>query len=159
MKHTMETNDQKMYSVNEVSPAFPVHPGVILGEELAARGMSGKDFARMAGMQATHVSAIIHGTRNITQAVAEKIAGVLEGISSEFWLKMQRNYNVEKNRRVKGASSLVAGYYPSRRAPAALVLAEPEGTYGDRSQVILSIPLADKSLLELLASRMGWKIL
>lgn len=151
----METNDQKMYSVNEVSPAFPVHPGVILGEELAARGMSGKDFARMAGMQATHVSAIIHGTRNITQAVAEKIAGVLEGISSEFWLKMQRNYNVEKNRRVKG----VAGYYPSRRAPVALVLAEPEGTYGDRSQVILSIPLADKSLLELLASRMGWKIL
>ena len=89
----METNDQMMYSANGVRPVFPVHPGEILGEELTARGISGKEFAQMAGMQATHVSAIIHGTRNVTQPVAEKIAKVLDGISAEFWLKMQKEYN------------------------------------------------------------------
>ena len=152
----METNDQKMYSVNDVSPVFPIHPGGILGEELAARGISGKDFAQMAGMQATHLSAIIHGTRNITPPVAEKIAKVLEGISAEFWLKMQKDYNTEKNRRVKGASGLVAGYHPAERASVACALAEPGNSYGNRCQVTLSIPLADKPLLEQLAARMDW---
>ena len=155
----METNDQMMYSANGVRPVFPVHPGEILGEELAARGISGKDFAQMAGMQATHVSAIIHGTRNVTQPVAEKIAKVLDGISAEFWLKMQKDFNTEKNRRVKGVSGLVAGYGQSGTPAVARALAEPESSYGNKYQVLLSVPLADKALLEQLAGRMDWKIL
>ena len=155
----METNDQMMYSANGVRPVFPVHPGEILGEELAARGISGKDFAQMAGMQATHVSAIIHGTRNVTQPVAEKIAKVLDGISAEFWLKMQKDFNTEKNRRVKGVSGLVAGDGQSGTPAGARALAEPESSYGNKYQVLLSVPLADKALLEQLAGRMDWKIL
>ena len=45
----METNDEIMFAVNGSSAAFPVHPGEILGEELTARGLSGREFAKMAG--------------------------------------------------------------------------------------------------------------
>ena len=157
----METNEQKLYSANDVAPVFPVHPGEILGEELAARGISGKEFAQMTGMQTSHLSAIIHGTRNITPAVAEKLAQALEGISAEFWLKMQKNYNTEKNRRAKGPSRLVTGYNPSpgtlpQRTPA---LADPGAEYGSRCQVLLSIPPDDKPLLDLLVSKLNWKVL
>ncbi|MCR4844484.1 MAG: HigA family addiction module antidote protein [Bacteroidales bacterium] len=155
----METNDQMMYSANGVRPVFPVHPGEILGEELTARGISGKEFAQMAGMQATHVSAIIHGTRNVTQPVAEKIAKVLDGISAEFWLKMQKEYNIAKNRKTKGVSGLVSGYGQSGTPAVARALAEPESSYGNKCQVLLSVPLPDKALLEQLAGRMDWKIL
>ena len=156
MTRTMETNEQMLYSANDVAPAFPVHPGEILGEELSARGISGKEFAQMTGMQTSHLSAIIHGTRNITQAVAEKLAQALDGISAEFWLRLQKSYNTEKNRRTKGLSRIVTGY---SLAPATFALADPGTEYGSRCQVQLSIPSADRPLLELLASRLNWKVL
>ena len=156
MTRTMETNEQMLYSANDVAPAFRVHPGEILGEELAARGISGKEFAQMTGMQTSHLSAIIHGTRNITQAVAEKLAHALDGIPAEFWLRLQKSYNTEKNRRTKRLSRIVTGYC---LAPATFALADPGTESGSRCQVQLSIPSADRPLLELLASRLNWKVL
>ena len=44
----METNDKKLYLVNGLSPAFPVHPGSVLGEELEVRGIKRKDFAKLS---------------------------------------------------------------------------------------------------------------
>ena len=77
----MGTKNEKMYSVNGLMPAIDVHPGEILGEELKARGISQKEFAEKASMQQTHLSALIHGVRNITPAVAAKLEAALEGIS------------------------------------------------------------------------------
>ena len=148
-----------MMQANGVAPVYPVHPGEILGEELAARGLSGKEFAGMAGLQATHLSAIIHGTRNITQAVAEKLEKALDGISADFWLKLQKKYNTEKNRRTKGISQLVAGYNPVQQPSSAYALADPLQEYGDRSCVKVSIPVSDKPLFELIAARLNWQTL
>ena len=84
-----------MYLVNDITPAYPEHPGGILGEELKARGISQKKFAEQIGLQATHLSALIHGTRNFTPAVAAKIESGLDGISADLWMKLQEQYNKE----------------------------------------------------------------
>lgn len=155
----MATNDEIMYAVNGSSAAFPVHPGEILGEELTARGLSGKEFAKMAGIQPTHLSAIIHGSRNITPAVADKLASVLEGISADFWLGLQKRFNTEKNRRSMGTSRYVSGYNPFQSTQPAAMLGEPEAGYGKKQEIRISIPSADFTLLKLLATKMNWELL
>ena len=52
MIHIMGTNAENKFLVNDITPAFPVHPGSILGEELKARGISQKLFAESVGLQA-----------------------------------------------------------------------------------------------------------
>ena len=156
MIRTMETNTEKQYLVNGVAPAFPVHPGSILGEELKARGISQKKFAETVGMQATHLSALIHGTRSFTAAVTEKIASGLEGISAEFWMKSQERYNRDVQRRRMSTSQMVSGYIPTGCQVQPAYLAQPQALYDGSVIVRLTIPEADRELLESLARRFGW---
>lgn len=151
----METNADKEYLANDVTPAIPVHPGGILGEELKARGISQKKFAETVGMQASHLSALIHGTRNFTLAVATKIAAGLEGIPAELWMKLQENYNANVLRKRANTSMLVTGYGAPALQPA--YLAEPDSPINSHIQVTISIPEADKALLNSLAARLDWK--
>ena len=145
-----------MYLVNDITPAYPEHPGGILGEELKARGISQKKFAEQIGLQATHLSALIHGTRNFTPAVAAKIESGLDGISADLWMKLQEQYNKDTRRRRADTSKLVSGYN-SASYEVQPALSEPLSSYGDSIQVILTIPESDKELLENLAERLNWK--
>lgn len=151
----METNDNKILA-NDITPAFPVHPGSILGEELKTRGISQKKFAESVGMQATHLSALIHGTRSFTATVAEKIASGLEGISAEFWIKMQERYSIDVQRKKYNTSMLVSGYNPTCHHVQPAYLASAQTAYNGQLQIILTIPESDKELLDTLASRFGW---
>ena len=144
-----------MYLANDATPAYPVHPGEILGEELKARGISQKKFAAAVGLQASHLSALIHGTRNFTLAVATKIASGLEGIPAELWMKLQEGYHADVLRKRANTSKLVSGYAAPTLQPA--YLAEPESPGDGHLQVTLSIPESDKILLESLVTRLGWK--
>ena len=152
----METNTERMYLVNDIAPAFPEHPGGILGEELKARGISQKKFAEQIGLQATHLSALIHGTRNFTPAVAAKIESGLDGISANLWMKLQEQYNKDTRRRRADTSKLVSGYN-SASYEVQPALSEPLSSYVNSIQVILTIPESDKELLENLAERLNWK--
>lgn len=152
----VERNSEKKFLVNDITPAFPVHPGSLLGEELKARGISQKQFAESVGMQTTHLSALIHGTRNFTAAVAEKVASGLEGISAEFWTKCQERYNIDIRRKRINTTKLVAGYKPASFEVQPVCLAQPQAAYNGNLQVTLIIPESDKELLEGLAGRLGW---
>ena len=152
----METNAEKRILVNDISPVFPVHPGSILGEELKARGVSQKNFAETVSIQASHLSALIHGTRSFTAAVAEKIAKGLEGIPAEFWVKCQERYNIDTQRKRISTSKMVIGYNPSQYNVQPAYLAEPQAAYNGNVVVTLTIPESDRALLESLASRLGW---
>ena len=80
---------------NNNKPAFvAVHPGSTLLAELEERGISQKEFAKQIGMQATHLNELIHGKRNITMQVADKLQEAL-GISSQIWVNMQTQYNYD----------------------------------------------------------------
>lgn len=153
----METNTEKLYRVKDAPPAYPVHPGGILGEELKARGISQKQFAKTVGLQATHLSALIHGTRNFTPTVAAKIESGLEGIPAALWMKLQERYNLDVQRKRINPSRLVTGYDPAQFDVQPARLAEPQSPYGETRQVTVTIPESDLDLLENLATRLGWK--
>lgn len=152
----METNNDKLYSASDATPAYPIHPGGILGEELKARGISQKQFAETIGLQATHLSALIHGSRNFTPAVAAKIESGLDGISAAFWMKLQESYNIDVQRKRINVSRLVSGYNPAQHEVQPACLAEPQASYGGKMQVTLTILESDGELLEKLAARFGW---
>lgn len=153
----METRNEREHLVNDTPSAFPVHPGHILGEELKERGISQKEFARRIGMQPSHLSALIHGMRNFTPAVAAKVESGLEGISADFWMRMQKSY-IRDIQRIKGNTShLVSGYGYNHSTPA-LVLNDPGASYGGRCHFTLTIPAEDEALLNSLAVRLGWTL-
>ena len=153
----METRNEAWHRANDVPSAFPVHPGEILGRELKERGISQKQFAGLIGMQPSHLSALIHGMRSFTPAVAEKIASGLTGISADYWTRMQSSYNRDNQRQRGNTSHLVTGYGSVQEAPA-WVLNDPGFVLGSRYTYSLSIPSGDQAILERLAARLGWTL-
>ena len=157
MIRIMETRDETWHRVNDVPSASPVHPGDILGRELKERGISQKAFAGLIGMQPSHLSALIHGMRSFTPAVAEKIASGLTGISADYWTRMQSSYNRDNQRKKENTSRLVTGYGGVQETPV-WVLNDPGRFNGDQCHYALSIPAGDKAILERLAARLGWTL-
>ena len=150
----METKNDLKYLSAEILPAVLVHPGSTLGEELKARGIRQKDFAAKIGMQPSHLSALIHGTKNITTEIALKIESGLDGISAAFWLRLQEQYNLDRQRSQRGFRTrhLVAGYQAEPNPVP--VLADS----GIPTQVIITLPTPDLDLLVRLSGRFGWQI-
>ena len=153
----MEKSEEYL-DASELTPARPVHPGGLIGEEIRERGVSQKDFAGRIGMQPSQLSAIIHGVRSITPAVAAKLESGFENIPASFWLRLQEKYKVDLQKSKLKSSALVSGYVPAAGASVA-ALAEPEVGYGECLQFTVTIPARDQEMLNLLASRLGWKVL
>ena len=150
----METNNKHLTSVNEITPAYPVHPGSFIGEELKERGIKQKDFAKTIGMQATHLNALINGSRNVTPAIALKLEKGL-GVSVDVWLRLQERYTNFMRRKKYNTSRLVTGYMPSSDLPQ-MALAEKEPEYGEYIHYKLSVPVRDQALFESLCERLNW---
>lgn len=81
----METKGKRLV------PARAVHPGEVLREELKERGFKQKDFAKMIGVQPTHLSEFINGKRNLNESLALKLEQAL-GISYKNWMNLHNGY-------------------------------------------------------------------
>ena len=46
---------------NNPAPFMAVHPGMMIKPELVERGISQKDFAKMIGVQPSHLSEVLNG--------------------------------------------------------------------------------------------------
>lgn len=71
----------------------PIHPGIILGEELDEIDISTAELARQLKIPANRISQIIAGRRNITTDTALRL-GKWFGMTAVFWLKLQKNYEL-----------------------------------------------------------------
>lgn len=80
-------------SGNPVKTNITLHPGKVLGEELEAREILQKDFAKKIGLQPPHLSDLIRGKRNVTARLALKLEKEL-GIDAGFWLRLQMAYDL-----------------------------------------------------------------
>lgn len=80
-----------METKREKDVGFAVHPGRILGRELAARGMSHSELAVRAGTTEKTISQIINGYSPISMDMAIKLEYVL-GIPAHIWNNLQMNY-------------------------------------------------------------------
>ncbi|MHB1217121.1 MAG: HigA family addiction module antitoxin [Alphaproteobacteria bacterium] len=72
-----------------------IHPGLILKEELAARGISAAAFALKLRVPPQRVQEIVAGKRAITPETALRIGTAL-GTGARIWLAMQQAYDLRK---------------------------------------------------------------
>ncbi len=85
----------------ELYPARPTHPGVVLGEELEERDVKPSAFALQIGMYPNAITEVIKGKRPISAALALKLEAALN-VSAGFWMRLQATYdlNVERAKAV-----------------------------------------------------------
>src|SRR5450755_519552 len=73
----------------------PIHPGEILLEEfLKPLGMSMNKLAAELHVPANRISQIVEGRRSVTGETALRLARYF-GTSAEFWLGIQKDYDLE----------------------------------------------------------------
>lgn len=88
----MET--KKTYAPYELKPATPIHPGEILKDELAARGLSQRKFAAIIGVSYSVLNEVINGKRQISTEYALKIEAAT-GTPAYLWVNMQSAYDMQ----------------------------------------------------------------
>ena len=81
--------------MSETKAFHAVHPGLILKEELAARGLSAAAFALKLRVAPQRVQEIVAGKRAITPETALRIGRAL-GTGARLWLAMQQAYDLRK---------------------------------------------------------------
>lgn len=72
---------------------LPLHPGELLKQEMAERGLSIHSLGRALHVPATRIHAIVNGHRGITADTSARL-GRYFGASPGFWLKMQASYDI-----------------------------------------------------------------
>ena len=109
--------------------SLAVHPGMMIKPELEERGISQKDFAKMVGTQASHLSEVLNGKRALTTDLAVKIESAI-GLPAKVLLAAQTQYELES---AKSASDNM-----------------------EKETIAITIPISDRSLLRELVRRFGW---
>ncbi|WP_044250173.1 HigA family addiction module antitoxin [Kingella negevensis] len=79
--------------MNSLSSAEPIHAGIILKSELAARGWTQNDLADIINRPPKTINQIITGKMGITADTAMQLSYAL-GISAETWLNLQSRYQL-----------------------------------------------------------------
>lgn len=75
-----------------------IHPGEILGEDvISPTGLSITEAASLLDISRLTLSKIINGHGGITPNIALRIEKVFGG-KADFWLKLQRKYDLDKER-------------------------------------------------------------
>ena len=80
-----------------------IHPGEHLAEELKALGMSAAALSRDINVPVNRITGIINGTRAITADTAIRL-GHGFGTSAEFWLNLQKLYELRRAHADVGAA-------------------------------------------------------
>ncbi len=95
----IEGVDPRMIA-NNLTPFEPTHPGELLKEELIERGISQMEFAKLIDVPYTALNEILNGKRPMSVDFSMRVEAAL-GISSEWFINMQAEYNVQVARRDK----------------------------------------------------------
>lgn len=81
----------------------PIHPGEILADELEEINLTGAELARIINVPANRVMQIIAGKRAITADTALRL-GQYFGMSADFWMNLQKMYELDLARQEVGDS-------------------------------------------------------
>nr|WP_288281388.1 HigA family addiction module antitoxin [uncultured Prevotella sp.] len=72
-----------------------IHPGEMIKDEIAARGLTQKDLAKQMGVSYTVFNEILNGKRPVTTEYALLLEAAL-GTDANIWLGLQADYNMQK---------------------------------------------------------------
>jgi addiction module HigA family antidote len=81
----------------------PIHPGEILAGELEEIEMKPLELANRIGVPNNRIYQILEGKRSITADTALRL-GAFFNISAEFWLNLQKAYELDLARQQVGDS-------------------------------------------------------
>jgi len=81
----------------------PIHPGEHLADELKELGMSAAELARQMAVPVNRVTGIINAQRGVTADTALRL-GHWFGTSPDFWLNLQKLYELRLAQREIGKS-------------------------------------------------------
>ncbi len=84
---------KKGINIKDLTPAYVIHPGEILLEELEVRKIEPSDFAIRIGMTHDQLVELFEGKIDITKKLAFLIARELN-MDMILWLNLQRNYQI-----------------------------------------------------------------
>ncbi len=72
-----------------------IHPGEVLADDLEALEMSAAELSRQIKVPTNRITAILKGQRGITGDTALRL-GHFFGTSAEFWLNLQKLYELRQ---------------------------------------------------------------
>src|SRR3954469_11902633 len=75
-------------------PVYPIHPGEVLADELAALDMTAADLARTLHVPSNRIYQIIAGKRAMTADTALRLEQWL-GVEAAFWMNLQKRYELD----------------------------------------------------------------
>ena len=94
----------------------PIHPGEILADELAEIGLSATELARLIEVPANRVSQILAGKRAISADTALRL-GQYFGASADFWMNLQKTYELDLARQQVGETIKHIPQRPKAKTP------------------------------------------
>lgn len=112
-KYAVKTIKYHLYmgtNLHECIPAYVIHPGEILKDELNERGIKQNEFAKLTGIQPTQLNEIIKGKRDISIDYALVIGEALS-MDYKIWIHLQNNYEIDlakKNENIKKRNEAIA---------------------------------------------------
>lgn len=133
--NTMETNKTTSYI-----PSVPVHPFDIVEDEIAARGLTKKEFAESIGMKPSNFSRMLKKKGELTSEMALKLEAALD-IPYRHWMRYQEQY-------IKDCSRLNLSYSNENRVKES---SHPEKRI-DYEDIYLKISLAIRPVKERMES-------
>ena len=83
----------------------PIHPGTHLSEMLVELEVTQYRLAQTVEVPPRRINEIVHGRRSITADTALRLGKAL-GMTPEFWLNLQRMYDLEVARASTDVSSI-----------------------------------------------------
>lgn len=96
---TLKGIDPRMIA-NNLTPYEPTHPGEILKEEIAYRGISQRKLATKMGVAYSVLNEVLNAKRPVTTEYALLFEAAL-GIDAEPLIGMQADYNLQVMRKNK----------------------------------------------------------
>ena len=88
-----------------MAPVDPIHPGEHLAEFLGELGISQYRLARAIGVPPRRINDIVRGRRSVTADTAIRIGRAL-CMTPEFWLNLQRMYDLDRARATADVSAI-----------------------------------------------------
>ncbi len=95
--------------MNEEIHIAPVHPGMVLQDELDEIGVNQAALANHIGVSPKIINEICRGKRGINAEIALKLSQAL-GASPNFWLNLQNNWELSqiKTKQIKKLELIAA---------------------------------------------------
>lgn len=83
---------------NNLTPAYPTHPGELLKDEIEYRGISQRKLAEQMGLTYSVLNEILNARRPMTEKTALLFEAAL-GIDAEPLMRLQLKYNMQTTRK------------------------------------------------------------